>query len=119
MSFKFQLSTLVALLSGAVCALSVRYYLAAEENVLRKARVIQQQRLVESFEPRLAAKRLQLQAQQEKLNRARGVTEEVGGKVLSDVAAFAERTNSNRLKDLLTRHGFVVGTGAPREGVTK
>ena len=119
MSFKFQLSTLVALVAGAVCALSVRYYFAAEENVLRKTRVIQEQRVMESFEPRLSAKRQQLQVQQEKLNRARGMTEEVGGKVLADVAAFAERTNSNRLKDLLTRHGFALGTGALKEGVTK
>jgi hypothetical protein len=119
MSFKFQLSTLIALVSGAVCALSVRYYFAAEENVLRKTTVLQQQRLMESFEPRLAAKRQQLQVQQEKLNRARGLTEEVGGKVLADVAAFAERTNSNHLRDLLTKHGFALGTGAPKEGATK
>lgn len=80
MSSKFQFSTLVALVSGAVCALSVRYYFMAEENALRKGKVVQQQRVMESFEPRLAAKRQQLQTQQEKLNRTRGLTEEVGEK---------------------------------------
>jgi hypothetical protein len=116
---KFQLSTLVALLSGAVCALSVRYYFAAEENVLRKGKFLQQQRVLESFEPRLAVKRQQLQAQQEKLSRSRGMADEVGGKVLADVAAFADRTNSSRLKDLLTKHGFALGTGVMKEGVAK
>ena len=119
MTSKIHLSTIVALASGAVCALSIRYYLVAEENMHCKTRVFQVQRLLESLEPRLAAKRQQLQVQQEKLNRARGVAEEVGGKVLADVAAFAERTNSNRLKDLLTKHGFALGTGALKEGATK
>ena len=119
MSSKFQLSMLVALVSGAVCALSVRYYFACEENLLRKARFVQQQRMLESFEPRLAVKRQQLQAQQEKINRIHGVTEEIAGKVITDVAAFAERTSSNPLRGLLAKHGFASGTEAPKEGISK
>ncbi|NBV86308.1 MAG: hypothetical protein EBS01_08620 [Verrucomicrobia bacterium] len=104
MSVKLNLSYMVALVAGAVVALACRYYSESAANARLRAEAYNTQQLVENLQPKLAAKRQQLQAQQEKLNKGSEIAANVGPAVVADIKSTAERMNNQRLRDLLSRH---------------
>jgi hypothetical protein len=106
MAFKLNLSYFVALIAGAVVALSVRYFGATTENAELRAKGFELQRLVEEFQPRLTAKRQQLASQQEQLNKGSAISATVGSAVVADIARLADKVSNQRLRDLLKRHGL-------------
>lgn len=70
------------------------------------------QQFVESQQSQIAAKRQQLQAQQEKLTKGSAIGETVGPAVLKDIVALAEKPGNLRLRELLQKHGVQVAAGA-------
>lgn len=63
------------------------------------------QQLTETIQPQLLAKRQQLQAQQEKLNKGSAISQSVGPAVLGDIRNIADKNNNAKLKDLLLKYG--------------
>ena len=110
MSLKLNLSYMVALVAGAVVALACRYYSETAINTRLRVEAYNAQQLVESLQPKLAAKRQQLQAQQEKLNKGSAIAANVGPAVVADIKNMADKMNNQKLRDLLMRHPLPEGT---------
>jgi hypothetical protein len=71
------------------------------------------QQFVEGQQAQIAAKRQQLQVQQEKLTKGSAIGETVGPAVLKDIVALAEKPANTRLRELLQKHGVQVAAAAP------
>ncbi len=102
---------LSAVLSAVLLAVSGRYYLVTVENAALRTEANEFQQVVDSMQPQLLAQRQQLQAQQEKLNKASALSQNIGPAVISDIRLTAERSNSLKLKELLQKYGL--GTNEP------
>jgi hypothetical protein len=113
-----------AVLSGALFALGCRYYLLASETTRLRGEAYEFQQFVEGQQSQIAAKRQQLQAQQEKLTKGSAIGETVGPAVLKDIVGLAEKPSNVRLRELLQKHGVQVqaqagGAEAPPAGPAK
>jgi len=91
--------------AGVLLALSGRYYFVAVEKAKLRTEAFEFQQVVESLQPQLLTMRQQLQAQQDKLNKASAISQSVGPAVVSDIRLSAEKTNNPRLKELLQKYG--------------
>lgn len=104
------LSYLVALIAGAVVAMSCRYFTVSAENIqIRKDSFIQQQ-ASDALQAELLNKKEQLRLQQDKLLKGSAISETVGPAVIEDIRVLADRNKNQRLRDLLQKR-------TPREGV--
>ena len=112
-----KISYISAGLAGVVVALSCRYYSVTVENAKMRTEGFEFQQLVESLQPQLAAKRQQLQSQQEKLNKGSAISQTVGPAVLGDIRSLADKNNNLKLKELLLKYGVrEAGAAAPPAG---
>jgi len=100
-----KISHISAALAVVAAALCFRYYLVTAENTKMRVEAYEFQQLTESIQPQLIAKRQQLQAQQEKLNKGSAISQSVGPAVLSDIRNSADKNNNAKLKDLLLKYG--------------
>lgn len=99
-------------------ALCCRYYFAVAENAKTRVEAFEFQQLAESIQPQLVAKRQQLQAQQEKLNKGSAISQTVGPAVLGDIRSAADKGNNAKLKELLAKYGVRESGVAGTPGVT-
>lgn len=112
-----KISYISAGFAGIVVALSCRYYSVTVENAKMRTEGYEFQQLVESLQPQLAAKRQQLQSQQEKLNKGSAISQTVGPAVLGDIRSIADKNNNLKLKELLVKYGVrEAGAAAPPAG---
>ena len=74
------------------------------------------QQFVETQQAQIAAKRQQLQGQQERLTKGSAIGETVGPAVLKDIVALAEKPVNGRLRELLQKHGVRVQVGGADSG---
>ena len=93
----------VALIAGAVVAVSCRYYTASAVNIRIRNWAVSHQQAVDVLQSQLLIKRQQIQSQQEKLNKGSAIVETVGPAVVADIQALAEKGNNPRLRDLLQK----------------
>lgn len=100
-----KMSYLSAVLAALVLALSGRYYFVTMENARLRTEAFEFQQVVESLQPQLLAKRQVLQSQQEKLNKASAISQNIGPAVVADIRLSAEKNNNAKLKDLLQKYG--------------
>ena len=112
------LSYIVAIIAGAVMALTARHYSVVTENSKIRVEIFGYQQALESVQARIQAKRELLQTQQEKLTKGSAIGETVGPAVLKDIVALAEKPANARLRELLQKHGVqvqahVAGAEAP------
>jgi hypothetical protein len=103
-----------AVFAGALLALSCRWFLLNSETNRMRAEAYDFQQFVETQQSQIAAKRQQLQAQQEKLTKGSAIGETVGPAVLKDIVALAGKPGNVRLRELLQKHG-VQGVSAVAE----
>ncbi len=101
-----------AVLAGGFLALSCRFFLLSGETGRMRSEAYEFQQFVESQQAQIAAKRQQLQLQQEKLTKGSAIGETVGPAVLKDIVALAEKPANTRLRELLQKHGVQVAAGA-------
>jgi hypothetical protein len=101
-----RLSYLVAVISGAVLALSVRYYSVVTENSETRLEVFEYQQKLESVQAQIQAKRETIELQQEKLSKNSSFGESIGPAIVSDIAMAAVKGNNARLRDLLQKRGM-------------
>ena len=102
-----------AVLAGGLLALSCRFFLLSAETGRMRSEAYEFQQFVEGQQSQIAAKRQQLQAQQEKLTKGSAIGETVGPAVLKDIVALAEKPVNTRLRELLQKHGVHVAASAP------
>ena len=100
-----KISYISAALAGVATALCFRSYLVTAENAKMRVEAYEFQQLTETIQPQLLAKRQQLQAQQEKLNKGSAISQSVGPAVLGDIRNIADKNNNAKLKDLLLKYG--------------
>jgi len=110
MSLKF--GYIGAVLAGAFFALSCRCFLLMGDTNRLRAEAYDFQQFVETQQAQIAAKRQQLQGQQERLTKGSAIGETVGPAVLKDIVALAERPVNGKLRELLQKHGVQVQAGA-------
>ncbi len=97
------LSYLVAVIAGAVVAMSCRYYVVSADNIRIRNWTVSHQQAVDVLQSQLLAKRQQIQSQQDKLNKGSAIVETVGPAVVADIQALAEKTSNARLRELLQK----------------
>ena len=97
-----------AVLAGALLALSVRYFLITGETNRLRSEVFEFQQFVENQQQQIAAKRQELQVQQEKLAKGSAIGDTVGPAVLKDMVGLAEKPANAGLRALLQQHGVQV-----------
>ena len=102
-----KISYISAGLAACAVALACRYYFVTVENAKMRTESFEFQQLVESLQPQLQARRQQLQAQQEKLNKGSAISQSVGPAVLGDIRSSADKNNNLKLKELLLKYGVV------------
>jgi hypothetical protein len=102
-----------AVVAGGLFALSCRFFLLSAETGRMRSEAYEFQQFVEGQQTQIAAKRQQLQAQQEKLSKGSAIGETVGPAVLKDIIALAEKPVNARLRELLQKHGVQVAASAP------
>jgi hypothetical protein len=100
------LSYIVAIVAGAVMALSVKHYSVVTENSKIKLEIFGYQQALESVQTRVQAKRELLQTQQEKVAKGSAISDSVGPAIVADIAAAAVKGNNARLRDLLQKRGM-------------
>ncbi len=100
-----------AVFAGAFLALSCRCYLLMGETSKMRAEAYDFQQFVETQQAQIAAKRQQLQGQQERLTKGSAIGETVGPAVLKDIVALAEKPVNGKLRELLQKHGVQVQAG--------
>ena len=102
-----------AVLAGGLLALSCRFFLLSAETCRMRSEAYEFQQFVEGQQAQIAAKRQQLQVQQEKLTKGSAIGETVGPAVLKDIVALAEKPANTRLRELLQKHGVQVAAATP------
>jgi hypothetical protein len=102
-----------AVIAGGLLALSCRFFLLSAETGRMRSEAYEFQQFVEGQQVQIAAKRQQLQVQQEKLTKGSAIGETVGPAVLKDIVALAEKPVNARLRELLQKHGVQVAAAAP------
>jgi hypothetical protein len=100
------LSYLVAIIGGAVMALTVQHYSVVKENSKMRLEIFGYQQALDSVQTRIQAKREILQTQQEKLAKSSSISDSVGPAIVADMAAAAVKGNNAKLRDLLQRRGM-------------
>ena len=100
------LSYIVAVIGGAVMALTVKHYSVVTENSKVRLELFGYQQAVESVQTKIQAKRELLQTQQEKLAKGSAISDSVGPAIVADMAAVAVKGNNAKLRDLLQKHGM-------------
>ena len=100
------LSYIVAIIAGAVMALTARHYSVVTENSKIRVEIFGYQHALESVQARIQAKRELLQTQQEKLTKGAAISDSVGPAIVADMAAAAIKGNNVRLRDLLLKRGM-------------
>lgn len=100
------LSYIVAIIAGAVMALTVKHYSVVTENARTRLEIFGYQQALESVQTRVQAKRELLQTQQEKLAKGSSISDSVGPAIVADIAAAAVKGNNARLRDLLQKRGM-------------
>ena len=112
-----KISYISAGLAGFAVALACRYYFVTVENTKMRTEGFEFQQLVESLQPQLQAKKQQLQAQQEKLNKGSAISQSIGPAVLGDIRSSADKNNNLKLKELLSKYGVrEAGAATPPAG---
>ncbi len=101
-----RLSYIVAVISGAVMALSVRYYSVVTENSDTRLEVFEYQQKLESVQSQIQAKRETIEIQQEKLSKNLSLGDSIGPAIVTDIATAAVKGNNPRLRDLLQKRGM-------------
>ena len=102
-----KISNISAGLAAFAVALACRYYFVTVENTKMRTESFEFQQLVDSLQPQLQARRQQLQAQQEKLNKGSAISQNIGPAVLGDIRSSADKNNNLKLKELLNKYGVV------------
>lgn len=101
-----RLSYIVAVISGAVMALSVRYYSVVTENSSTRLEVFEYQQKLESVQSQIQAKRETIELQHEKLSKNSSLGDSIGPAIVSDIATAAVKGNNPRLRELLQKRGM-------------
>ena len=101
-----RLSYVVAVISGAVMALSVRYYSVLTENSQTRLEVFEYQQKFDSVQSQIQAKREMIDLQQDKLSKNSSLGDSIGPAIVTDIATAAVRGNNPRLRDLLQKRGL-------------
>jgi hypothetical protein len=105
-----------AVVAGGFLALSCRCYLLLGETSKMRAEAYDFQQFVETQQAQIAAKRQQLQGQQDRLSKGSAIGDTVGPAVLKDIVALAEKPVNGRLRELLQKHGVQVQAGGADSG---
>jgi hypothetical protein len=100
------LSYLVAIIAGAVMALTLKHYSVVTENSKIKLEIFGYQQALESVQTKIQAKRELLQTQQEKLAKGSAISDSVGPAIVADMATAAVKGNNAKLRDLLQKRGM-------------
>lgn len=104
MSIRF--SYIVAVIAGAVMALSVRHYSVVTENSGTRLEVFEYQQKLESVQSQIQVKRETIELQQEKLSKNSSLGDSIGPAIVSDIATAAVKGNNPRLRELLQKRGM-------------
>jgi hypothetical protein len=109
------LSYAVAVIAGAVMAMSCRYFTASAESARLRSEIFQIQHAADALQVELIEKREQIGGQQEKLSKGSAIAETIGPAVVSDIQASAEKNKNQRLRALLQKRMPQVSAGAVSE----
>jgi hypothetical protein len=91
--------------AGIAFSLSCQYFYQANRVSEERGKVLRLQQGVDALRAQVEGVRQQLQAQQEKIDRASAVSGKIGPAVVLDVQAAAEKSNNPRLRELLAKYG--------------
>jgi hypothetical protein len=100
---KINLSYVVALIAGAVVAMSYRYFEVSAENVRIRVETYSHQQAADTLQAELINKREQIRLQQDKLAKGSAISDTIGPAVISDIQAAAEKNKNQRLRELLIK----------------
>jgi hypothetical protein len=95
----------VPVIAGIAFSLSCQYCYQASQVAQKRGDVLKLQQGVDALRVQVEGGRQQLQAQQEKFDRASAVSSKIGPAVVVDVQAAVEKTNNPRLRELLKKYG--------------
>jgi len=99
----------VVLVSGGTVVLGFRHFSLVQKSSLLRSEVFNYQQSIETLQPQVAARRVQMEGQQDRLMKGSAISQSVGPAVIADIALHAQKANSMKLRELLTRHGFLEG----------
>jgi hypothetical protein len=107
-------------LAGTLVLVLGALHVVAVGNAAQRSEMIGFQRVTESLQSKLVAKRQVLQSQQERLNKGSAIAENIGPAVLADISAAAEKNSNPKLKELLQKYGVrAKGVPAGAQGAAK
>ena len=105
----------MAVIAGAVMAMSCRYFTASAESARLRSEIFQIQHAADALQVELIEKREQIGVQQEKLIKGSAIAETIGPAVVSDIQASAEKNKNQRLRALLQKRMPQVSAGTVPE----
>jgi hypothetical protein len=95
----------IPVIAGIAFSFSCQYCFQAAQVAKGRGEVLRLQQGVDALRVQVESERQQLQAQQDKFDRASAVSAKIGPAVVVDVQAAAEKTNNPRLRELLKKYG--------------